>query len=366
MSEVVVIDIGSGYTKAGLSKNELPSATFPTIIAKRKNNIPSFEKKNIWKGNEVYYVKDIPLQVKHLIDEKRLFDFDDFEEFFNYTFYDQLKIAPEERAFLLSDIKGHNMEFRERTAQKLFEKYSVRGFTFGNNGSLALNASGRTNGFVLDSGYLSSQTVSIYDGVPLQQSILKLDIAGKSLNENLRNLFSYEKKEKNQTLEDISLENLKEQLCYVALDYDQEMKKDLTIEYQLPDGKKLKVNTEAFKCSEALFNPSLLGIEGLGLPQTILSSIEKSGKEIQKDLFENILLCGGTSSLKGFEKRLGKELELLSKDSKIKFVESKIDPRYSIWVGGSILASLSTFKKCCTTIEEYDEIGLKAIHYKCI
>lgn len=39
--------------------------------------------------------------------------------------------------------------------------------------------------------------------------------------------------------------------------------------------------------------------------------------------------------------------------------------KYSVWIGGSILASLSTFQQMWITKQEYDEAGPSIVHRKC-
>ena len=38
---------------------------------------------------------------------------------------------------------------------------------------------------------------------------------------------------------------------------------------------------------------------------------------------------------------------------------------YSVWIGGSILASLSTFQQMWISKQEYDECGPSIVHRKC-
>ncbi|EMD47123.1 actin protein, putative [Entamoeba histolytica KU27] len=129
--------------------------------------------------------------------------------------------------------------------------------------------------------------------------------------------------------------------------------------------KLLLVGNERFRCPEALFQPSFLGMECNGIHETTYNSIMKCDVDIRKDLYGNIVLSGGTSMYPGINTRLEKEMiQLAPPTMKIKVIAPP-ERKYSVWIGGSILASLSTFQNMWITKEEYDESGPAIVHRKC-
>ena len=67
----------------------------------------------------------------------------------------------------------------------------------------------------------------------------------------------------------------------------------------------------------------------------------------------------------GIAERLNKELvALASAAMKIK-ITAPPERKYSVWIGGSILASLNTFQHIWIAKEEYDEAGPSIVHRKC-
>lgn len=111
--------------------------------------------------------------------------------------------------------------------------------------------------------------------------------------------------------------DVKEKLCYVAIDFDSELKTAMTSSdgaktYELPDGNIISLHTERFRCPEVLFQPSLLGKEAMGIHDTTYQSIMKCDVDIRRDLFCNVVLSGGSTMLPGIGERMTKELSALA------------------------------------------------------
>jgi actin len=106
---------------------------------------------------------------------------------------------------------------------------------------LALYASGRTSGIVLDSGDGVSHTVPIYEGYALPHAIMRAEIAGRDLTHYMASLLAEVGSSLGSSSEMEYVKDVKEKFCYVALDYEQEMKlfsesSQGDKQYDLPDG----------------------------------------------------------------------------------------------------------------------------------
>ncbi len=127
----------------------------------------------------------------------------------------------------------------------------------------------------------------------------------------------------------------------------------------------ITIGNERYRCPEALFQPSFLGMESPGIHEIIYNSIMKCDVDLRKDLYGNVLLSGGSTMFPGIADRLARELTSLAPSTmRIKCIAPP-ERKHSEWIGGSILASLSTFQQSWISKEDYDEYGPGVVHSVC-
>ncbi len=369
----LVIDNGTGFTKNGFAGEDQPRSVFPTIIGYPKYQIIMTDVEHYVReyyiGEEAINLRGV-LKLVYPVEHGQVQDWDAMERIWHYTFYNDLRVNPNEHPVLLTEPPLNKNQNKEKMAELMFDTFNVPAMYISMQAILSLYASGRTTGIVVDSGDGVTHIVPVYEGFAISHAIHRSDIGGRDVTDYLRRLLRQRGYSLSSSAEREIVRDIKERLCYVALDPEKELKlaekvSGMEKTYTLPDGETLTIGAERFMAPELFFNPGAIGSEENPLDELIYRSIQNCDVDLRRDLYANIVLSGGSTMFPGLKERLHKELtELVPETMEVKIIAPP-ERRYSVWIGGSILSSLKTFAKLWVTKKEYKEIGPTSV-YRCI
>lgn len=290
-------------------------------------------RKDAFVGNEAL-IKSGIMRLSYPVQRGMIVNWDDAEKMWHHAFYDQCRMAPEEHPVLIVESLICPKADREKVLQIMFETFNVPCVFLAKAEMMALYASRSLTGVVISLGAGVSFVTPFYEGFPLSHARARLQCAGADLDAQLQILMKPLFDAKTRREMDI-LRKAKEGLCYIADDFEAEMAKpelEISADFEVPTdawGKlydRVIIGRQRFLVPEILFQPSIvledvqaklafnsqLTSTNVGMHEVVLTSIMSCGGELQKGLFDNIVLCGGSSQIKGLEQRLLKELSHLT------------------------------------------------------
>ena len=317
-------------------------------------------------GTEAIELKGI-MHLQYPISHGVIDDWGAMERIWNYTFYTDLRVDPSEFPVLLTEAPLNPRLNREKMTEIMFETFNVPALYIATQAVLSLYASGRVTGCVIDIGDGVSHIVPIFEGFALSHAIQRIDLAGRDVTEYLQRLLRQRGYNFYNSGEKEIVRDIKEKLCYVALDPEKEIMLSKRVagmekSYMLPDGEVIDIGIERFLAPESLFNPSVLGKELDPLDDVIVDTISECEVDLRRDLYSNIVLSGGSTMYPGIKDRLTKEIrEQIPESVDIKIITPP-ERMYSVWIGGSILSSLKSMHRMWITRREYKELGPQVVH----
>jgi actin-related protein 2 len=267
-------------------------------------------------GDEASQLRHM-LELSYPMENGIVRNWEEMQHVWDYTFGEsKLNIDPTDCKILLTEPPMNPAKNREKLVEVMFEKYGFLGCHVAIQAVLTLYAQGLVTGIVLDSGDGVTHICPVYEGFSLSHITKRLDIAGRDITRYLIKLLLLRGYAFNHTADFETVRIMKEQLCYVAHDIEEEQRLALETtvlveSYTLPDGRVIKLGGERFEAPEILFQPHLTNCEGVGIAELLFNTIQQADMDIRPDFYKHIVLSGGTTMYPGFSSRLEREMTQL-------------------------------------------------------
>ncbi|KAJ2719542.1 NuA4 histone acetyltransferase subunit [Coemansia sp. Benny D115] len=450
----LVIDVGSTWTRAGFAGEDLPKAYFPShagyidseVEVSKSLDSPKANGQNESGSQDVdmddsaeaekeadketeatdrrtkktrkYFIGDTEsaawrsgMEIKGPLSGGLIDDWDLYENIWEYAFKSKLRVRPEEHPVLVSEAAWNTSVHREKLIEMAFEKFNSPAFYVCKTPVLAAFGTGRYTGLVVDVGGEVASTCAVYEGYCLTKTVVKQEIGGELVSEQILEKLRQENKYEMTPLFDVkakapvdtlqppsvvrygregttdsylndmrlrAVQEFKESTCEVL---ERPYNADLVASkpqkpFEFPDGFNLSVGAMRYALPEILFNPNNYMVkrperlgEGplMGVHEMAIKSLLASDVDLRPHLLSSVVLAGGSTLFSGFVDRLSVQLQEAVSGGRIKMYapSTNIERKVTSWLGGSILASLGTFHQLWISRAEYEEQGASIVDKKC-
>lgn len=383
LNQPIVIDNGTASIKAGFAGSSKPKVVVGTKVGRPKHTrvMPGGameaeqDSRSLFVGRKLdehrgAFLLEYPMDKGSVTDN----GWDAMEALWQHIYSKQcLNAKQEEHPVLMTEAPLNSRRNRDSIAEIFFESIRAPALYFTPPSVLSLYASGRTTGVVLDVGEGVMQAVPVYEGFALTHSVSRSDVAGRDVTRNLQLQLRRAGLSFTTTAEHDLVKTIKEDVCYLTptptlqdtagvSNASVSAAVDAKTQYQLPDGQTITLSSERFQAPSVLFDPSLIGSEEPGAADVLVNSIQRSDLDLRPKLYSQIVLAGGSTLTPGFGDRMLYEVRARSPSHTRIRISAPPERIHSAYVGGSILASLATFKNMWVSRAEYEEKGSTALH----
>ncbi|KAH3744048.1 Glycoside hydrolase, family 1 [Pelomyxa schiedti] len=411
-----VIDVGSVSTKGGCAGDDIPKAVFPTSVGLIAGPPPlsldsgtstSTEKQKTWLvGSNALALRRDTMEIVEPLRHGLVHEWEAIEQVWEHVLKDRLMLVPSEHPILLSEPSYTTKLHRERTTQLIFEHFKTPAFFLAKTAVLSSFSAGKPTSLIVDCGGSSTVVTPVYEGYVLNRGVVTSGIGGQWLTNTLTSAlqqrgisvtpqFLFTKSEvgpgefrvslrevphtqsyKNFMIKGI-VDDMKESLCQVASSPIKDLKAVIPVggtapRYELPDGQCVELPLEQTAIPELLFNPTLFKElapppNSTPLPEMVKASLTRCDTDARALMQQNVLITGGSSIFPGLVDRLNSEVSSILPASKgNRFIApGPLERKFSVFIGGSILASLESFVPMWISSQEYLEKGASVVNSKC-
>jgi len=303
------MEIGEAYTKLGFSHEPSPRVIVPTNFKYSLSQGIAPPSQKQWE--------------------------DEIMRFLRFVYAERVRVNPADRKVVVLENPYWTLPFKQALASALFA-LKVPAVRFLSGISLPIYITGNESGLIVDVGYAETRVMPMVEGFPIMSAMKSAPIGMR----NVHTRFLGECKGV-QNLTRTEVEDLVLRFCFVAAGPGQ------------GDFKQAKVGSRVLEipytaratAANVLFGD---GEEGYNVARLLANCLRASAIDSRAALVRNVVVCGGTSMLPGFRRRLLDEADkvlegdplLRGLKSKLHLFESVMPPNIQQFVGASLVVSL--------------------------
>lgn len=367
-----MIDNGSYEIKIGYAGTEVTSLKLVPSLVGRPNYRRCFPTtdahEKVFVGAEAEEHRGI-LRLSCPIQGGVPADIDDCQRLWRHA-YSSLGARSDAQAAIITEPILQPSASRRRIAEIFFESMQTPELFFAPAPVLALYPTSNVTGLVVDVGHAHAQAVPVVDGYAIASAAIRSDAAGGAVaSEHLLALLRDDGHAFTTSAEMRTVDAIKEQMCFVPdapaaslaaarlgrippPSSDLVDRRDGSAEatFALPDGTTISIGEHALSAPVALLHPAVCGYEAPGAAEVAAAALARAPLDTRAALAGGIHLAGGSTLAKNFPAAFRKALRASPVGrSNSATVYTLGERRYSAWLGGGILASLSSFRKLWVT-----------------
>jgi actin-related protein len=366
----LILDIGTDNFRLGWAGGDFPDLIAPSVYVNitdylfssnivASDTIDGLEDIFLDANNQTHLVGHDALKYKNILNVREFSKESNYNillKFF-YHYYQQLNIK-EENQFkqpLIIITPFYKSELEKAKLQEIFfHSLNFPYILFLPETQAVLSTLQKTSGVIVNIGESHTYISTIFHGFTNIMARDVFPITGTDITKYFLNLIlSNSSASKNIYLDNAIAKEIKEQISLCVLNPNEEKKrvKEGLTKYDrvfdLPDGSKLKLNSERFLLSEPFFDPKIIHVDYISIAEAISKAVKSWDRENWEELLTTVVLAGGSSLISGLRERL--ELELQNHFSEklkpiIKVVAASGRENMG-WIGASVLYSKDQLKK---------------------
>ncbi|XP_004678605.1 PREDICTED: actin-like protein 8 [Condylura cristata] len=361
-ARTIIIDHGSGFLKAGLSGLNEPQMVLPSIVSYlpcRENPGPSSARRPLSLGIN----SDYPDTFSYPIQRGRVLNWEAVENIWKVV-VKKCRREHEDTPVIVTESPLREPADRRKTLEIMFELLNVPSILLADQLEMSLYASGLLTGVVVDSGYGLTRVQPFHLGCPLRAGGRTLEFGSQDLSAYLFKSLFKEKSNEHDLFQLDTVGAIQQNRCFVPESFEEALalyqrrrvsRWDENNTYQLPDGTTVELTAMQRLAPEMFFSPQRFGLPGPGLPQVVHDAVETCDTSVQPAIVSHVMACGGNTLCVGFTKRLFQELTVNHFSSVQVSMSVGSNRNFSVWLGASVVAHLSTYGSQWMTKGEYDE-----------